>query len=91
MKGHAFMRFLEAEPAFTLKPYEFDGWMDELGDVADEAGAWALIGCFWHASEECCRYLVANPTLWQGLLARAQFADKRRYESGVMLGRRMGA
>jgi len=34
---------------------------------------------------------VARPVIWQGLIARARYADRRRYESGVTLGRRAGA
>ena len=84
------MRFLETEPAFVLKPYEFDAWIDELGLVADCEGAWALIGAFWFAPEDCCRYLVANPAIWEGLLARGRYADRKRFETGVMFGRRAG-
>jgi len=89
MKGAAFMRFLEPEPPAAI-PDDFEAFVIELGDVADELGVWALIGCYWRAPDEACRALVARPVIWQGLIARARYADRRRYESGVTIGRRAG-
>ena len=72
MKGAAFMRFLEPEPASHLKPCRIRlPWLKELELVADEAGAWALVGAFWQAPDECCRYLVAHP-LAVGRVTRAR-------------------
>lgn len=90
MKGQAFMRFLESEPPVVLKPFQFDEWYEEIGLVADCEGAWAVVGMFWSASEECCRYLVSHPSLWESLLARGRYSDRRRFETGVTLGRRAG-
>jgi hypothetical protein len=87
MKGAAFMRFLEPEPPAPI-PDDFEAFVEELGLVADELGVWAVIGCYWRASDEACRALVARPVIWQGLIARARYADKRRFETGVTLGRR---
>ena len=83
------MRFLESEPPAPI-PDDFEAFVLELGEVADTYGTWPLIGCFWRASDEACRALVAQPEIWHGLLTRARYADRRRYESGVTLGRRAG-
>ena len=82
------MRCLETEPPASVKPSGFDDFLDELSMVADHAGVWALIGVFWFAPEEPCRYLVAHPHLWEGLLTRARYADWKRFESGMQLGQR---
>ncbi len=84
------MRRFEHEPR-ALKPEGFDAWLEKVGDVADALGAWALIGAWRNSPVECCRYLVTIPGLWDGLIARAQYADRRRYESGVLIGRGVGA
>jgi len=83
------MRRFEAESR-AVKPSEFDPWLEELGLVADCEGAWALVGMFWHAPVECCRYLVAHQPLWEGLVARARFADAQRWHAGVWRGRGAG-
>jgi hypothetical protein len=83
------MRRFEVEDR-APKPPEFDAFIEELGLIADCEGAWALVGMFWHAPPECCKYLAAHQHVWEGLLARARFADARRYSEGVHVGRRVG-
>ena len=83
------MRRFEAEPRVP-KPDDFDEWLWELGLLADTAGAWALIGAWMYSSDECCRYLIAIPGMWDGLIARGHYADRARYEAGVRVGRRVG-
>jgi hypothetical protein len=83
------MRRFEHEPR-VLKPDSFDAWLSEIGDVADALGAWALIGAWRNSPTECCRYLITLPGLWDGLIARGRYADRRRYEAGVYAGRRIG-
>jgi len=83
------MRRFEAEPRAVL-PLDFDAWLHDLGDVADTCGAWALVGAWRKAPTEYCRYLVTLPGLWEGLIARAQYADRVRYEAGVLTGRGVG-
>jgi len=83
------MKRFEAEPR-ALKPDGFDAWLSEVGDVADVLGAWALIGAWRNAPTDYCRFLITIPGLWEGLIARAQYADRRRYESGVLIGRGAG-
>lgn len=80
------MRRFEAEPR-AKKPADFDEWADELGLLADTEGAHALIGMLWYAPPECIAYLMLEPGLWPGLLARGTFADMQRYVRGVMAGR----
>jgi hypothetical protein len=72
------------------KPPDFDVWLLGLGDVADTCGAWALIGAWRKSATEHCRYLVSQPGLWEGLIARGQYADRARYEAGVVIGRGVG-
>ena len=83
------MQRFEAEDR-AVKPPDFDAFVDELGLVADCEGAWALVGMFWHAPVECCRYLAAHPAIWEGLIARARYADLQRWATGVRLGRGVG-
>ncbi len=83
------MRRFELE-ARAVKPPEFDAWLSEIGDVADVEGAWALIGAWRNAPTDYCRFLITIPGLWEGLIARAQYADRRRYETGVQIGRGVG-
>lgn len=83
------MRRFEAE-ARPEKPADFDDFVEELGLVADCEGAWALVGAFWFAPVECCRYLAAHPIVWEYLLARAHYADLRRWDAGVRFGRGVG-
>ena len=83
------MRRFEAEDA-PVKPLDFDAFLEELGLVADCEGAWALVGMFWHAPVEVCRYLASQPALWELLIARARYADARRWDAGVRLGRGVG-
>ena len=73
-----------------VKPDEFDEWLDELGLLADCEGAWALIGAWMYSPTECTRYLVTLPGLWEGLIARGRYADLRRFDLGMRVGRRMG-
>jgi len=80
------MRRFEAEPRAVL-PLDFDAWLGGLGDIADTCGAWALIGAWRKSPTEYCRYLVTIPGLWEGLIARGQYADRARYEAGVYRGR----
>jgi len=79
----------EAE-ARVQKPADFDQWLWEVGLLADTEGAWALIGMWWHSPPECCRYLASQPALWELLIARARYADARRWDAGVRLGRGVG-
>jgi hypothetical protein len=83
------MRRFEVE-ARPDKPPEFDAWLDELGLVGDCEGTWALVGTLWRSPAECCKYLGTLPGVWSGLLARAQYADRSRFEFGVYLGRNAG-
>ena len=83
------MRRFEHEDA-PVKPLDFDAFVEELGLVAECEGAWALIGAFWFAPLECCRYLASQPELWELLIARARYADARRWDAGVRLGRGVG-
>jgi len=80
------MRPLQTEPR-PAKPLDFDDWFEELGLYADCNGAWALVGAWWSSSEDCCRYLASQPVLWEYLLARAHYADAKRYDLGVWCGR----
>ena len=82
-------RSLEPEPQL-MKPRDFDAWLLQIGMTADAAGAWAVVGAWMRSPEDCCRYLVSLPGLWEGLIARGRYADQRRYEEGVMIGRRAG-
>jgi len=72
----------------AVKPADFDGFLWELGLLADTAGAWALIGVFMSMPTEVCRYLLTLPGMWEGLIARGRYADRIRYELGVRVGRR---
>jgi hypothetical protein len=83
------MRSLQAEPR-PIKPIDFDEFVEELGLVADCEGAWALVGAFWFAPQDACRYLASQPVIWEYLYARARFADARRWDAGVRLGRGVG-
>jgi len=71
------MRGLEVEPP-APRPEEFEAFVDELGLLADCEGVWGLIGAFWFVPAECGRYLAAQPAIWQGLMARARYADARK-------------
>ena len=82
-------RLLEPEPRVP-KPPDFDEWLFEAGELADSSGAWAVIGMFFHAPLECAQYLITIPEMWESLLSRGRYADRRRFESGVMFGRRVG-
>jgi hypothetical protein len=84
------MRRFEPEPRAVM-PEDFGPWLGELALLADAEGAWALVGAWMHAPRECCRYLVTVPGLWEGLIARAQYADQLRWAQGVRAGRRMQA
>ena len=83
------MQRFEAEER-APRPLDYDAWLVDLGDVADTCGAWALIGAWRRAPTDYCRYLVTQPGIWEALVARAQYADRRRYESGVLTGRGVG-
>jgi hypothetical protein len=83
------MRRFEFEES-PPKPIDFEDFVEELGLVADCEGAWALVGMFWHAPVECCRYLACQPALWEELISRARYADARRWDAGVRLGRGVG-
>lgn len=83
------MRRFEAEEPMTVMPPGFPAWFAEI-DVIAELGAWALVGAWMRSPVEHCRFLVSLPGVWQGLIACAEFADKRRYESGVINGRGVG-
>jgi len=69
-------RSLEAEPPAPM-PDAFEAFVLELGLLADCEGAEGLIGAFWFAPDECCRYLAGQPAMWVGLLARGRYADRR--------------
>lgn len=79
------MRRFEAEDRALAMPPGFPAWYEEMLIVA-ELGAWALVGAWMRSPIEECRYLVTLPGVWQGLIACAEFADKRRYEAGVVTG-----
>jgi hypothetical protein len=83
------MQRFEPEARAAL-PLDYDAWVLGLGDVADTCGAWALIGAWRKSPTEYCRYLVTQPGIWEELIARGQYADRRRYESGVLTGRGVG-
>jgi len=72
--------------ARVQKPADFDQWLWEVGLLADTEGAWALIGMWWHSPPECCRYLLTLPGMWTGLLARGLYADRVRFEIGIVNG-----
>ena len=76
----------EPEPRAT-KPADFDGWLDELGLYTDVSGECGLVEVVMqYAPPECVRYLVAQQHLWQGLHARARYADTTRLMCGVYVG-----
>jgi hypothetical protein len=79
-------RRFEAE-ARAMKPDAFDEWLEELGDVADE-GPWVLVMAWMYAPVECCAYLVAQPGVWDGLVARAQYAAA--HHDWSVIARRVG-
>jgi hypothetical protein len=84
------MRRFEAEER-ARKPRDFDAWLLELQLFTDCNGADAVIGVLLHyAPVECLRYLVAQPALWDELLARGRYADQQRYREGVRFGRGVG-
>jgi hypothetical protein len=83
------MQRFEAEARAEL-PLDYDAWLLGLGDVADTCGAWALIGAWRKSPTEYCRYLVTQPGIWEQLISRGQYADRLRYESGVVIGRGVG-
>ena len=73
------------------KPPDFDAWAEELLAFADCQGECATIGIVMHfAPIECVRALAADPPLWAVLLARARYADMKRFQQGVQAGRRLG-
>jgi hypothetical protein len=80
------MQRFETE-ARVLKPEGFDEWLGELDLVVDE-GPWVLVMAWMYAPAECCQYLVAQPGLWQGLLARAQYAAA--HHDWSVIARRVG-
>ena len=81
------MLSFEAEPR-TRKPEQFEAWLDEIGLLADCEGLEALIGILqWFSPVECCAYLITLPGVWPELLARARFADAKRFAEGVYIGR----
>jgi hypothetical protein len=82
------MRRFEAEERVVMPP-GFPAWYEEMLVVA-ELGAWALVGAWMRSPVEHCRFLISLPGVWQGLIACAEFADRRRYESGVLTGRGVG-
>ena len=80
----------EPEPR-ARKPKDFAGWADEIGWFADCHGESATIGMVMvFAPVECVRALAADPPLWAALLARARYADMKRFQQGVRAGRRLG-
>ena len=80
------MKRFEAEPR-VLKPKGFDEWLCEL-DLGAEEGPWILVMAWMYAPVECSAYLVAQPGVWEGLLARAQYAAAHRDWS--VIARRVG-
>jgi hypothetical protein len=83
------MQRFEAEPRAVAMPPGFPVWYEEMLMIA-ELGAWALVGAWMRSPVEECRFLVSLPGVWQGLIACAEWADRRRYESGVLNGRGVG-
>jgi hypothetical protein len=74
----------EAEPLAT-KPAEFDEWIDDLAEIADQEGTWTLILSWMLAPSECCAYLMRLPGLLEGLMLRARYTDqKRARQSGTL-------
>lgn len=73
----------EAEPRAT-KPADFDAWIVDLAEIADEEGVWLLIMAWMYAPPECCAYLMRMPGLIESLIVRAQYTDQTRgYPSGM--------
>jgi hypothetical protein len=79
-------KHLQAEPRIE-KPTDFDGWASELALFADCEGETAVLGIVMRfAPEECVRALSADQRLWASVIARARYADMKRYEMGVLIG-----
>ena len=73
------------------KPPDFDGWLEEIGELADSEGFEALVGVLIRfAPAECVRHLSASPAIVASLIARARYADGCRFARGVAIGRRLG-
>jgi len=71
----------------ATKPTDFDGWLDELGLYTDVSGECGLLEVVMqYAPPECVRYLVSRQDVWEGLLARARYADTCRMMFGVYVG-----
>jgi hypothetical protein len=89
MKGAAFMRFLETEPAAD-KPAEFDKWFAEICELADDEGEAATVGVvLGYAPVECVRFIASQQSMWAALMARARHTDMCRFYSGIYRGRRL--
>jgi len=67
----------EAEPLAT-KPPEFDEWIAELAEIADEEGLWTLVMSWLYAPAPCCAYLMRLPGKLEGLMLRARYTDQKR-------------
>ena len=73
------------------KPPDFDGWLEEIGELADAEGLQALLGVLLlYAPTECLRHLSSLPAIVASLVARGRYADQCRFARGVALGRRLG-
>jgi len=83
-------KHLQAEPLGD-KPEDFDPWADELGWFTDVEGTQALLGVVMeYAPTECVRALASDQRLWACLMARGRFADRKRFELGVQIGKLVG-
>jgi hypothetical protein len=58
-----------------VKPPDFEGWLLDLGTIADEEGLDLFIMALLYAPRACMEYLCAQPGVVQVLLARARWAD----------------
>lgn len=76
----------EPEPRAQL-PADYAGWLEELGLYTDISGECGLLEVVMqYAPAECVKYLVAHQDVWEGLLARARYADRCRMTLGIYVG-----
>ena len=68
-------RCCAVEPVPT-KPRDYDGWLLDLGLVADSEGMELFCFALLYAPETCVRYLSAHPAIVASLVARARWADR---------------